>query len=93
MFYIGYLSQKENVNYISPMITETVKAEMKGTEQRLARLLFKVAVELGKLSHMLAAASDVDEETLRNLHTMCVNEVRKINGIIDYADAVKFQQE
>ena len=93
LFYIGYLSQKENVNYISPMITETVKAEMKGTEQRLARLLFKVAVELGKLSHMLAAASDVDEETLRNLHTMCVNEVRKINGIIDYADAVKFQQE
>ena len=93
LFYIGYLSQNENVNYISPMITETVKAEMKGTEQRLARLLFKVAVELGKLSHMLAAASDVDEETLRNLHTMCVNEVRKINGIIDYADAVKFQQE
>lgn len=93
LFYIGYLSQKENVNYISPMITETVKAEMKGTEQRLARLLFKVAVELGKLSHMLAAASDVDEETLRSLHTMCVNEVRKINGIIDYADAVKFQQE
>ena len=32
------------------MITETVKAQIKGTEQRLARLLFKVAVELGKLS-------------------------------------------
>lgn len=53
-FYIGYLRQEE-VNYLSPMITETVKAQIKGTEQRLARLLFKVAVELGKLFHMTAA--------------------------------------
>lgn len=93
LFYIGYLNQAESVNYISPMITETVKATIKGTEQRLARLLFKVAVELGKLSHMLAAANDVDEETLRQLHVMCQNEVRRINGIIDYEDAVKYQNE
>ena len=92
-FYIGYLYEEKSVNYISPMITETVKAQIKGTEQRLARLLFKVAVELGKLSHMLAAANDVDDETLRQLHIMCVNEVRKINGIIDYEDAVEYQRE
>ena len=92
-FYIGYLDEEKSVNYISPMITETVKAQIKGTEQRLARLLFKVAVELGKLSHMLAAANDVDDETLRQLHIMCVNEVRKINGIIDYEEAVEYQRE
>jgi len=92
-FYVGYLNQEREVNYLSPMITETVKAEIRGTEQRLARLLFKVAVELGKLSHMLAASANVDEETLRQLHIMCVNEVRKINGIIAYDDAVKYQQE
>ncbi len=92
-FYIGYISEEENVNYISPMITETVKAQIKGTEQRLARLIFKVAVELGKLSHMTAAINDVDEETLKSLHAMCVTEVRKINGIIDYEDAVEYQKE
>lgn len=64
---------------------------IKGTEQRLARLLFKFAVELGKLSHMTASINDVDDETLRKLHAMCVNEVRKINGIIDYEDAVDYQ--
>lgn len=92
-FYLGYLNEEENINYISPMITETVKATIKGTEQRLSRLLFKVAVEMGKLSHMLAAVNDVDDETLRQLHILCVNEVRKINGIIDYENAVKYQQE
>lgn len=91
-FYIGYLDEEKSVNYLSPMITETVKAQIKGTEQRLARLLFKVAVELGKLSHMTAAVNDVDDETLKSLHAMCVNEVRKINGIIDYEDAVDYQK-
>lgn len=93
MFYIGYLTEEENINYISPMITETVKATIKGTEQRLSRLLFKIVVELGKLSHMLAAVNDVDDETLNRLQMMCANEVRKINGIIDYEDAVRYQQE
>lgn len=91
-FYVGYLDEEKSVSYISPMITETVKAQIKGTEQRLARLLFKVAVELGKLSHMTAAMNDVDDETMRSLHAMCVNEVRKINGIINYEDAVEYQK-
>ena len=91
-FYICYLDEEKSVNYLSPMITETVKAQIKGTEQRLARLIFKVAVELGKLSHMTAAVNDVDDETLKSLHAMCVNEVRKINGIIDYEDAVDYQK-
>ena len=42
---------------------------------------------------MLAAANDVDEETLAELHRMCVTEVRKINGIIAYEDAVEYQKE
>ena len=77
LFYIGYLSQQDNLNYISPMITETVKAQINGTEQRLTRLLFKVAVELGKLTHLLAAANDVDDETIRQLLVMCINELHK----------------
>jgi len=93
LFYIGYLSQQDNLNYISPMITETVKTQINGTEQRLAHLLFKVAVELGKLTLLLAVANDVDDETLRQLHVMCINEVRKINGAIDCEDAVRYQKE
>ncbi|MBD8914069.1 MAG: hypothetical protein EGR82_10415 [Ruminococcus bicirculans] len=93
LFYSGYLSQQDNLNYISPMITETVKAQINGTEQRLARLLFKVAVELGKLTHLLSAANDVDDETLRQLLVMCINEVRKINGVIDCENTVRYQKE
>ena len=39
-----------------------------------------------------SAANEVDDETLRELHIMCIDEVRKINGIITYDSAAKFQR-
>ncbi len=92
-FYIGFLKQEKNVNYLSPRITSLVEAVINGTEQRINRNLFKIAVELGKIAHALAATNEVDEETLRELHAICVDEVRHINGVIDFESAVKFQQE
>ena len=92
-FYLGYLKQEKNVNYLSPRITSSVEAVIHGSEQRLSRNLFKIAVELGKISHTLAAANDVDEDTLHELHSMCVDEVRHINGCINFENAVRFQND
>jgi len=93
IFYIGFLKQEKNVNYLSSRITSSVEAVVHGAEQRLGRNLFKIAVEVGKLAHTVAAANDVDDDTLRELHDMCVDEVRHINGVIDFESAVKFQNE
>ena len=92
-FYLGYLKQERNVNYLSPRITSSVEAVIHGSEQRLSRNLFKMAVELGKISHTLAALNDVDDETLQELHAMCVDEVRHINGTINFESAVRFQND
>lgn len=94
-FYIGYLKAEGNVNYLSPITTALVDAVAHGAEQRINRNLFKIAVELGKLSHMTAAANEVDFETVRELHKMCVcvDEVRHINGITYLESAAEFQNE
>ena len=42
---------------------------------------------------MLAAVNDVDEDTLQELHEMCLDEVRHINGVINFEKAVRFQNE
>ena len=92
-FYLGYLKQEGNVDYLAPRIKSIMEAVVYGAEDRTNRNLFKIAVELGKLSHTLAAANDVDEETLRELHMMCIDEVRHINGTISFERAVRFQNE
>lgn len=64
-FYIGYLDEEKSVNYISPMITETVKAQIKGTEQRLARLLFAGGTA-GVFTMCLCTAAKQADENMSN---------------------------
>lgn len=91
-FYAGHLAAAHNVDYLARAIQESVSGTVKTSENRLARLLFKIAVEMAKLEQMLATINEMDEETLRRLHIRCVNDVKKINGIIRMEDAVKFQR-
>lgn len=91
-FYAGHLAMERNTDYIARAIHESISGTVKTSENRLARLLFKIAVEMAKLEQMLATINDMDEETLRRLHIRCVNDVKKINGIISMEDAVKFQR-
>ena len=87
-FYAGYISMQKNVDFMAKVILEAVSGTVKLSENRIARLLFKIA----KLEQMLTAINDMDEETLRRLHIRCVNDVKKINGIISMEDAVTFQR-
>ena len=54
-------------------------------------LFLKLAVEVGALTHMLAAINEIDDET-EKLRIMCVDEVKRINGIINFEKAVRYQR-
>ena len=53
---------------------------------------FKIAVELSKLSQVIAYSHDIDEEALSRLHLKCVEEVKFINGAIDFENAYRYQK-
>jgi metal-responsive CopG/Arc/MetJ family transcriptional regulator len=91
-FYLGYLKQEDNINYLAPVISSMMDASIKGCDEHLSKLLFKIAVELAKLTHLLASINELDDETLRKLHVKCLDEVRKTNGIIRYENAVQYQR-
>ena len=87
-FYAGYLAAQEHTDYFAEILTKMVTASVRGTENRLARLHFKSAVEAAKLAHLLASLTDVDDEALRQLHIRCVEEVKRINGVVTLDDAM-----
>lgn len=91
-FYSGYIATENHLDFLSDVILSAINGTVGSMESRLARMLFKVAVELAKLEQMLATVNDMDEETLRRLHVKCVYDVKKINGIIRMEDAVKYQR-
>ena len=88
---VEFYESQNSVNFIAPIITDTIKSIIYATEQRLARLLFKEAVETAKLANITAAFHQLDDNTLKSLHIRCVQEVSKINGILTLEDATKFQ--
>ena len=92
-YYCGHLDSTtpEATTFLSSAVHTIIDGCLKGSEQRISRLLFKVAVEIAKLCNVLAVTNDIEEETLDNLQAYCVNEVRKINGIIQFEDAHRYQ--
>ena len=60
-------------------------------EDRMATLLFKIAVELSMMLHVTAAANEIDEDTLTRLRGLCVEEVKRLRGSVRLDDAVRFQ--
>lgn len=91
-FYSGYVSSQTHTDFLSDVILESMAGIVKTSENHLARMLFKIAVEMAKLESMLAAINDMDDATMRRLHIRCVNEVKKINGILTMEEAVKYQR-
>ena len=52
----------------------------------------KIAVELGAVTHMLAAVHEIDDDTMIKLRAMCIDEVKRINGVINFEKAVRYQR-
>ena len=91
-FYIGYLQQGKNVDYLAPIIAQTIKEEIRSTEKNISQILFKLAVELAMISELQATQIRVSKEQMEQLRRMCSRIVAENNGIITLEKAIKHQQ-
>jgi hypothetical protein len=91
-FYCGFLCAKDYGDYIPEVFITTMQASMDSMENRMANLLFKNAVELSILSHLMAAQTNVDQNTVDNLRQMCIKDVKRTQGTIRLEDAYRFQK-
>lgn len=94
IFYCGYIASDDYRQYLPNVVISTMQGTLDSFENRMATLLFKMAVELSMVMHVTAAANDnIDEDTLTRLRGMCVDEVKKLRGSIRFDDAVHFQKD
>lgn len=91
LFYCGYLASEEYRQYLPNVLVSTMQGSLDSFEDRMATLLFKIAVELSMMLHVTAAANEIDEDTLTRLRGLCVEEVKRLRGSVRLDDAVRFQ--
>lgn len=85
-FYLGYLRQGKNLNYISPILASSIKSEMKNSEQNMSEMIFKMAVQLSMLTQVVADDHNFRPEYLEELYRWSAEKVASTNGIISLED-------
>lgn len=91
-FYCGYLSAHNAMEVLPPIFVSAIRGAIQDSENRIARLLFKQAVELDMVMNVVAGGFKVGDDTLKQLRARCVQEVKKTGGTIIFEDAVKYQR-
>ena len=92
IFYCGYLTANDYREYFPNVIVSTMKATLDALEDRMANLLFKNAVAISMMLHVVAATNNIDKDSLSALEGMCVADVKRLHGTIRLQDAVKYQR-
>lgn len=90
-FYIGYLQQGKNVNYLAPIITQCIREEIGSTEKNICQILFKLAVEAAMVAQLEAVHINATEGQMNNLRKTCSNMVAENNGIVSFEEAYRYQ--
>lgn len=92
IFYIGYLSSNDNSQYLPNILTSTLKSIVAESDNRMNRMIFKLAVELAMTMNVVAAMQNIDKELLNKLRGECVKEVKRLNGSFSLDDAYNWQK-
>ena len=90
-FYIGYLRQQKNINYLAPMLAGAIKSEVRSLGRDVCEMLFKLAVEIGINSNITAAVNDISDESLDMVRLNVAQEAVRVNGILTFEDADEWQ--
>ena len=91
-FYCGYVSASNSLEVLPPLLASAIRGSIQDTENRIARLLFKMAVELDMVMNVVAGTMKVKEEVLKELRVTSIQNVKRTNGAVTYEDAVKYQR-
>ena len=91
--YVGYLRADNSPGMLPNYMVSTMKAIVDSSDTRMCRMLFKLAVEMAIMMNILAANSEIKEESLSTLRQSCIDEVKRINGTLGFEDAYHWQKD
>jgi len=70
-------------------IDQSISSSVKSMEDRTAKLIFKLAVEMSMMMNIFAANLEIDEEVLKKLRGKCVQQLSQSLNNLDYLKIIK----
>ena len=91
-FYIGFISSENGSDYLPKIITSTLKGIVNESDNRISRILFKMAVEQAITMNVVAATCNINRDQLDKLRGTCVAQVKRTNGAYSFENAYDLQK-
>ena len=91
-FYVGYMTAENKANFLPNMFLSNMRSIVRESDNRNNRMLFKLAVEIAMVENILANLSKYDPRSVERLRGQCIEEVKGINGMMQFEDAVDWQE-
>ena len=91
-FYVGYMTAENKDNFLPNMFLSNMRSIVRESDNRNNRMLFKLAVEIAMVENILANLSKYDPLSVERLRGQCIEEVKGINGMMRFEDAVDWQE-
>ena len=88
-FYIEWLNRESTEKFLTPALESVITGKLRDSENRISRMLFKLAVGQNFLAHLYASTMDVDENYIKILYADAQDEVRETNGSVSVTDAFR----
>ena len=91
-FYIGFISSENGSDYLPKIITSTLKGIVNESDNRISRILFKMAVEQAITMNVVAATCNISRDQLDKLRGTCITQVKRSNGAYSFENAYDLQK-
>ena len=87
-----HLSAQSSTSFLPSALVSALRATIQSSENRIARLLFKLTVEISMMMHVLSEGLEINTDWLDDLRWQCVLEIKKTNGTITFNDTLTKNQ-
>ena len=92
-FYVSFLNTESNTSFLNESIELMIKSVIDLSEDKLAKLLFKLSVEMSMMMNIIGAHFDIDDETLDKLRGKCVTDIKSSIGTLNLKEIIRYQSE
>ena len=93
LLHINHITAENDRYMLTSAILSSIKSIVAESDDRLSRLLFKLAVDIAVTMNVAVANRNIDDASLERLKGECVKEVKRMNGSFTFKDANDYQKE
>ena len=85
-YYTGQLETKKNAQFISTQVSSMLTSLISESDHRMERIVFKLAVEIAMMMHLIARSQNVSQEDMDWLREKSIEDIKGTNGTLKFDD-------